>query len=73
VAGPGDRPRWQAQVTGLGDRPRPIVVKFLRFKDMVAVLEKAKNVRGTYSAFRIFFLNTLFPHFLALQPYSKMD
>ena len=28
--------------------PRPIVAKFLRFKDMVAVLERAKNLRGTY-------------------------
>lgn len=28
-------------------RPRPIVVKFLRFKDRSAVLERAKNLRGT--------------------------
>ena len=26
--------------TGPGDRPRPIMVKFLRFKDKVAVLER---------------------------------
>jgi hypothetical protein len=31
-----------AQVTG------PIVIKLLRFKDKVAVLERAKNLRGTY-------------------------
>ncbi|CDQ58933.1 unnamed protein product [Oncorhynchus mykiss] len=34
-------------VTSLGDRPRLIVVKFLRFKDMMAVLKRAKNLRGT--------------------------
>ena len=34
--------------TGPGDRPRAIVVKFLRFKDKVAVLERAKNLRGTH-------------------------
>ena len=33
--------------TGPGDRPMPIVVRFLRFKDKVAVLERAKNLRGT--------------------------
>ena len=42
--------------TGPGDRPRPIVVKFLRFKDKVAVLERAKNLRGTY-----IFLNEDYP------------
>ena len=31
--------------TGPGDRPKPIVVKFLRFKDKVVVLERAKNVQ----------------------------
>jgi hypothetical protein len=31
---------------GPGDRLRPIVVKFLRFKDKVAVLGRAKNLRG---------------------------
>jgi hypothetical protein len=35
--------------TGPGDRPMSIVIKFLRFKDMVTVLETAKNWRGTYS------------------------
>ena len=35
------------------DRPRPIVVKF---KDKVAVLERAKNLRGTY-----IFLNEDYP------------
>jgi hypothetical protein len=34
--------------TSPGDRPRLIVVKFLRFKDKVAVLERVKNLRGTY-------------------------
>jgi hypothetical protein len=34
--------------TGTGDRTRPIVVRFLRFKDKGAVLESAKNLRGTY-------------------------
>ena len=34
--------------TGPCDRPRPIVVKFLRFKDKVGVLERAKNLRGKY-------------------------
>jgi hypothetical protein len=34
--------------TGPDDRTRLIVVKFLRFKDKVAVLERAKNLRGTY-------------------------
>ena len=34
--------------TNPGDRPRPIVVQFLRFKDNVAVLERAKNLGGTY-------------------------
>lgn len=34
--------------TSPGDRPRPIVIKFLRFKDKVAVLERAKKKRGTY-------------------------
>ena len=29
------------------DRLRPIVVKFLRFEDKMAVLEIAKNLRGT--------------------------
>jgi hypothetical protein len=38
-------------VTSSGDRPRPIVVKFLRFKDKMAVLERDKNWRG------IIFLN----------------
>jgi hypothetical protein len=30
--------------TGQGDRPRPIVVKFLRFKDKVAILQRAKKL-----------------------------
>ena len=30
-------------VTCLGDRPRMIVVKFLRFKDKMAVLERAEK------------------------------
>ena len=34
----------------------PIVVKFLRFKDKVAVLERTKNLRGTY-----IFLNEDYP------------
>ena len=34
-------------VTNLGDRPRPIVVKFLRFKNKTTVLQRAKNFRGT--------------------------
>ena len=42
--------------TGPGDRSRPIVVKFLRFKDKVAVLERAKNLRETY-----IFLNEDYP------------
>lgn len=29
------------------NRPRPIVVKFLRFKDRSAVLQRAKNLKGT--------------------------
>ena len=41
---------------GPGDRPSPIVVKLLRFKDKVAVLERAKNLRGTY-----IFLNEDYP------------
>lgn len=43
-------------ITGPGDRPGPIVVKFLRFKDKVAVLERAKNLRGIY-----LFLNKDYP------------
>ena len=40
--------QWTGKpTTGPGDRPRPIVVEFLRFKDKVAVLERAKNLRGT--------------------------
>ena len=39
-----------SQVTG------QIVVKFLKFKDKVAVLERAKNLRGTY-----IFLNEVYP------------
>ena len=39
-----------------GDRPRPIVVKFLSFKDKVAVLERAKNLRGKH-----IFLNEDYP------------
>ena len=31
----------------MGDRPRPIVVKFLRHKDRSAVLQRAKNLKGT--------------------------
>ena len=31
-----------------GDRPRTIVVKVLKFKDNVDVLERAKNLRGMY-------------------------
>lgn len=32
---------------GRDERPRPIVVRFLRFKDRNAVLEKAKNLKGS--------------------------
>ena len=39
--------RTRQPTTGPGDRPRSIVVKFLRFKDKVAVLDRAKNLRGT--------------------------
>ena len=42
--------------TGPGDRPRTILVMFLRFKDKVSVLERAKNTRGTY-----IFLNENYP------------
>ena len=42
--------------TGTGTRPRPIIVKFLRFKDKVVDLEKAKNLKGTY-----IFLNEDYP------------
>ena len=38
------------------NRPRPIVLKFLRFKGKVAVLERLKNLRGTY-----IFLNEDYP------------
>jgi hypothetical protein len=38
---------------GPGDRPRPIVVKFPRFKDKVAVLERAKNLRGTRTTLKL--------------------
>lgn len=31
------------------DKPRPIVAKFLRFKDRSTVLEKAKKLKGTNS------------------------
>ena len=34
--------------TGPGDSPRSMVVKLLRLKDRVPVLERAKNLRGTY-------------------------
>lgn len=30
-----------------GDRPRPIVVKLLRYKDIEAILQRAKSLRGT--------------------------
>ena len=38
-------------ITSPGDGPRSIVVKFLRLKDKTAVLESAKNLRGTYIFF----------------------
>ena len=41
--------------TGPGDSPRQIVVKFLRFEDKVAVLERAKNMIGTYSTMNKYF------------------
>lgn len=31
----------------LSEKPRPIVVRFLRLKDKLAVLDKAKNLKGT--------------------------
>lgn len=31
----------------MGEQPRPIVVKFLRHKDRSAVLQRAKNLKGT--------------------------
>jgi hypothetical protein len=40
--------RTGKRTTGPGDRPRPIEVKFLRFKDKVVVLERAKNLRVMY-------------------------
>ena len=42
------RPQDWKTPTGQCERPRPIVVKFLRFKDKVAVLERDKNLRGTW-------------------------
>lgn len=30
-----------------GDKPRPIVVKFLRFKDKSDILQKTKSLKGT--------------------------
>ena len=48
--------RTGTPTTGPGVRPRPIVVKFLRFKDKVVVLERTKNLRGTY-----IFLNKDYP------------
>ncbi len=30
-----------------GDRPRPIVVKFLRYKDTSTILQHTKNLKGT--------------------------
>ena len=46
------RLRWSAltgleRLTSLGDRPMPIVVKLLRFKEKMAVLERDKIFRGT--------------------------
>ena len=35
--------RTRKPTTGPGDRPRPIVVKFLKFKDKVAVLEETRT------------------------------
>ena len=32
---------------GGGDRPRPIAVKLLRYKDREAILQRAKSLRGT--------------------------
>ena len=37
--------------TSPGDRPRPIVVRFLTFKDKVSVLERVKNFRGMYTVY----------------------
>ena len=42
--------------TGPGDRPRPTVIRCLRFKDKVVGLERAKILRGTY-----IFLNEDYP------------
>ena len=49
--------RWSTP-TGLENPPpaQVIVVKFLRFKDKVAVLGRAKNLRGMY-----IFLNEDYP------------
>lgn len=53
-----EKSRWSGHTTGRpaansdgsrpnGGRPRPIVARFLRFKDKVAVLERAKKLKGT--------------------------
>ena len=50
-----DHRKIEVEPTGLGPqdwkthhRPRSQAVKLLRFKDTVAVLERAKNLRGAY-------------------------
>jgi hypothetical protein len=48
--------RTRKPTTGPGNRHRLIVINFLRLKDKVAVLERAKNLRGTYM-----FLNKDYP------------
>ncbi|KAG7462371.1 hypothetical protein JOB18_039091 [Solea senegalensis] len=40
----------------LSEKPRPIVVRFLRLKDKLAVLDKAKNLKGSG-----IFINKVFP------------
>ncbi|XP_064849647.1 myosin phosphatase Rho-interacting protein-like [Oncorhynchus masou masou] len=50
---------WTTGRGGPGDSPRLIVVKSLRFKDKLAVLERAKNLSGTY-----IFLNEDYPEFV---------
>jgi hypothetical protein len=43
--------RTGKHTTGPGDWHRPIVVKFLRFKDKIAVLERVMILRGKFKKF----------------------
>lgn len=58
--------------TNLGDRPRPIVEKFLRYKDKMVVLERGHKLKGTNIFLNEDYAEAVYQRWKELHPALKL-